>query len=100
MILLVLFGGRLSSTARLAEIKIFACEVGFCCAGLNDQDRRALLALLLGLHPPCRPGAPDLPQIVVDEVFLLSRSPKRLHCVHWEQNAAVNPGGYRIVIGA
>src|SRR5205814_8977293 len=88
----------LSLSAGLTDIKVLASKICFSRAKFDCKNRGAALARQLCLHLRRRPKAADLPQPVVNEFFLLSRPAKRLHHMHREQNAAVNPRCYRIIV--
>src|SRR5215470_13968245 len=88
----------LSRSAGLADVKVLASQVCLSRAPLNYKNRGAVLALKLCFYLRRRPNAADLPQPIVSEFLLLSGPAKRLHHMHREQNAAVNPRRYRIII--
>src|SRR5271157_3278666 len=88
----------LSLSAGLADLKVLECQVCLSRAEFDCKHRGTGLALHLCLHLRRGPSAADLPQPIVDEFLLLSRPARRLHNMHREQNAAVNPRCYRIIV--
>src|SRR5438128_4097512 len=84
--------------AEPAEIKVLASKICFSRAPFDYKNRGAGLALQLCLHLRRRPNAANLPQPIVNEFLLLSRSAKGLHHMHRVQNAAVNPRRYGIIV--
>src|SRR5215469_15750917 len=88
----------LSLSSELADIKILAPKICLSRARFDYKNRGAGLAVQLCLHLRGRPSAADLPQPIVNEFLLLSRPVKRFHHTHREQNAAVNPRCYRIIV--